>query len=457
MKYERNQMNKRFIQVGLGLVSLGALQHAAQAQQKFDVQKMTLKNGLTVLALEDHTVPTVAFYTVFRVGARNERPGITGLSHLFEHMMFNGSAKFKPKVFDQLIEAGGGESNAFTTNDRTEYQEEFSSGALDIVLQLESDRMRALKLDKQNIEQERGIVSEERRVNTDNSVEGSMNEILENTVFVAHPYHWDTIGFMKDIQSIKLEDAKSYFKTYYAPNNATIAVVGDFKTKELFEKIKLYYTDIPAQTPPPQVVNAEPEQKGERRVVYHRPAELPYVTFGYKSISYKSPNDPVLDVLNIILSGGESSRLYKSLVYEKQIATDVSAGNDSRVDPGMFTFSAHAAPGHTTAECEAAIYATLEDIQKNGVTERELQKAKNALRVQTLNRYKTNLGLAGLISEYEANWGDWKRLYQTIPNYDKVTVADVQRVSKIYFSDRSRSVITLIPEKESPAAAKEVK
>ena len=424
--------------------------------QTFNVRKMTLKNGLTVLALEDHTVPTVAYYTVFKVGSRNERPGITGLSHLFEHMMFNGSAKFKPKVFDQLIEAGGGESNAFTTSDRTEYQEEVSSSTLDIVLQLEADRMRALKLDKQNIEQERGIVSEERRVNTDNSIDGSMNEMLENSAFVAHPYHWDTIGFMKDIQAIRLEDAKSYFKTFYAPNNATVAVVGDFNTKELFAKMTLYFSDIPAQTPPPVVVNAEPVQKGERRISYHRAAELPQVVIGYKSISYFSADDPALDILSLILSSGESSRLYRKMVYDKQIATGVSAGNDSRVDPGLFTFSAQATPNHTTAELEAAIYSEIEDVQKNGVTEREIQKAKNALRIRTLNGYKTNLGLAGLISESEANWGDWKRINKVIPNYDKVTVADVQKVAKKVFSDRSRTVITLIQDKED-TGAKETK
>jgi predicted Zn-dependent peptidase len=327
----------------------------AGAQQQLNVSKLKLKNGLTVLALEDHTVPTVAYYTVFKVGSRNERPGITGLSHLFEHMMFNGSAKYKPKVFDQEIEAGGGESNAFTTTDSTEYQEEFSSGTLDIVLRMEADRMRSLKLDRANIEQERGIVSEERRVNYDNSVEGSVNERLWNSAFVAHPYRWETIGFMKDIQAIRLEDAKAYFRTYYAPNNAVVAVVGDFNTADLFKKMTLYFSDIPRQPPPLPVVNAEPPQQGERRIEYHRPAELPAVRIGYKGISYKDPADPVLDILSAVLGSGESSRLYKSLVYEKQIATSVGAANESRIDPGLFTFSAQAQEHHTTTECEVRL------------------------------------------------------------------------------------------------------
>lgn len=415
--------------------------------QKYNVQRLKLKNGLVVLALEDRTVPTVAYYTVFKVGSRNEKPGITGLSHLFEHMMFNGSAKFKPKEFDQRIEAGGGSSNAFTTSDRTEYFQEVSSSALDIVLQMEADRMRALRLDTANLEQERGIVKEERRVNTDNSVEGSLYEQLVNHAFVAHPYRWDTIGFMVDLNAIKLQDAKDYFRTYYAPNNAVVCVVGDFDTKDLFARMTRYFSDIPAQTPPPAVVNAEPPQKGEKRIRYERPAELPAILMGYKSISYKEKDDPALDILSNILSSGESSRLYKSLVYEKQIATSVSAGNDSRVDPGLFTFYVQALPEKTIEECEAAIWEVVEDIKANGVTERELQKARNALRVGFVNRLKTNLGRAGLIAQMEANWGRWQMLYELMPRYDKVTSDDIKRVATKYLIPRTRTVIQLIPEK----------
>ncbi len=443
----RRGISRRVKRVLFVLLLAGAASGASA--QKLDVARIQLKNGLTILALEDHTVPTVAYYTVFKVGSRNERPGITGLSHLFEHMMFNGSAKYKPKVFDQEIEAGGGESNAFTTSDSTEYHEEFSSGTLDTVLRMEADRMRALKLDRANIEQERGIVSEERRVNTDNSVDGSMSERLWNSAFVAHPYRWDTIGFMKDIQAIKLADAKAYFRTYYAPNNAVVAVVGDFNTSDLFRRMTLYFSDIPRQPAPPPVVNAEPPQQGERRIEYHRPAELPSVRIGYKSISYKDPADPMLDILASILSGGESSRLYRSLVYDKQIATSVSASNESRIDPGLFTFYAQTQPPHTTAECEAAIYAVLYDLKKNGVTERELQKAKNGLRLGVINGYKTNEGRAGLLAENEAFWGDWKHIYTILPKYDRVTAADVQQAAQKILDPLNRTVVTLVPDKES--------
>ncbi len=441
--------------IALCTAALGAMAGPLPAQNGPDlkVARVQLPNGLTVLALEDHTVPSIAYYTVFKVGARNERPGITGLSHLFEHMMFNGSAKFKPKQFDQIIEAGGGDSNAFTTSDRTEYQEQFSSATLDSVLQLESDRMRALKLDAANIGQERGIVKEERRVNTDNSVEGSLEELLWNNAFVAHPYRWQAIGFMKDIDAIRLEDAQAYFRTYYAPNNAVVCVVGDFDTGALLAKMRKYFSDIPRQADPPPVIDAEPPQRGEKRIQFHRPAELPALRIGYHVGSYKDPDDPTRDLLSTILSGGESSRLYKNLVYDKQIAAAVNAGNESRVDPGLFTFYAQAQQGHTLAECENAIYAALDDVQKNGVTERELQKAKNAVRMGYVGSFKTNLALAGQLAEYQANWGDWKKLLDTPARYDRVTLADIQRIAKKIFSDRTRTVILLVPDKESSEGA----
>jgi zinc protease len=439
----------------LGAVALVAVGMAARAQQpsevhlevQLKVHKQQLANGLTVLALEDHTTPSIAYYTVFKVGSRNERPGITGLSHLFEHMMFNGSAQFAPKQFDNILEFGGGYSNAFTNADTTEYYEEFSSGTLDKVVQMEADRMCALKLDKANIEQERGIVKEERRVNTDNNVESAMNEVMWNSAFVAHPYHWDTIGFMKDIDAIRLEDAKAYFRLHYAPNNAVIAVVGDFDTKALFAKVTKYYSDIKRQPTPRPVVNAEPKQRGERRIAFYKAAELPAVQIGYHDGSVHDADDPALDMLATILSHGESSRLYRRLVYEKQIATSVSADNSSRQDPGLFIFAAQAQQGHTAQECEDAIYDVLTDVQKDGVVAGEVQKAKNVERVGFLDRFKTNNGRAGLLAEYEALWGGWQKLNDYLPRHDRVTAADVQRVSKQYFSDRNRTTVTLIPEK----------
>jgi predicted Zn-dependent peptidase len=431
------------------LACLLALLSATAHAQTLKVERLQLKNGLTVLALEDRSLPTVAYYTLFRVGSRNERPGITGLSHLFEHMMFNGSAKFPPKSFDRIIEAGGGYSNAFTTSDTTEYYQEFSSATLDQVLRMEADRMRALRLDTQNLEQERGIVKEERRVGYDDSVEGGMYETLWNNAFVSHPYRWLPIGFMGDINAIRLQDARDYFRTYYAPNNAVVVVVGDFETKNLFAKIRRYFENIPRQKPPRPVVNSEPPQRGEKRILYHRVAELPAVMIAYRGISYRQADDPALNLLALILSHGQSARLYRRLVYEKQIATTVSATNDSRIDPGLFTFYAQAQQSHTAAQCEAEISAALEEIQKSGVTERELQKAKNIVRAGYVHNFKTNFGRAGLLANYQANWGDWRRFSDYLPRHDRVTTADIQRVARRYFTDRARTVVTLVPQRNA--------
>lgn len=426
-----------------GIISTPPTGRAAPERK---VTAVTLSNGLRVLALEDHTVPTVALHLLYRAGSRNERPGITGLSHLFEHMMFNGSARFPPGAFDALIEASGGTSNAFTTPDTTEYHEEFLPAALDVVLQLEADRMRALRLDRRNLEQERAIVKEERRVNTDNSLVGSMSELLWNTAFVAHPYRWDTIGFMKDLDAIRLEDARAYYRTYYAPNNAVLVLVGAFHTTDLLQKVRRYFGSIPRQPLPPPVVNSEPPQQGERRANLHRPAELPAVMIGYRVGTYRDPDAPALELLQGILSGGESGRLYRQLVYQDQIATEVWASNEARKDPGLFTFYAQARPGRTAAQLEQAIYAVLEDLIRNGVSPRELRKAQNAVRVHFEQRRVTNSGLAALLAHYEANWGNWRQMYTFLSRCERVTPAQIRHVARRVFTERQRTVVTLIPE-----------
>ncbi len=419
------------------------------AAQDLHVSRLQLQNGLTILALEDHTVPSIAYTTVFKVGSRNERPGITGLSHLFEHMMFNGSAKMPPKQLDQTIESGGGSANGNTTQDRTVYDEEFSVSILDAVLRIEADRMRALRLDTANLEQERGVVKEERRVSVDNRLGGAMSELLWNSAFLAHPYRWDVVGFMKDLDAITLADAKTYFRTFYAPNNAVVAIVGDFDTKTLLAQMERAFGDIPRGPARPPVINAEPVQMGERRAAYHHVAALSAVQIGFRGVANNDPDAPALDVLSQILSSGESSRLYHRLVYTDQLATYAFAVNEALKDPGLFILQAQARPGHTAAECESALYAVLEEIKSGGVSERELQKAKNGIRVGLLNRFKTNLGRAGLLAEAEATRGDWKRVQEDLPLRDRVTAADVQRVARKYFSERSRTVVTLFPENTS--------
>lgn len=409
------------------------------------VTKKKLRNGLTILLSEDRTVPTIAYHTLFKVGSRNERPGITGLSHLFEHMMFNGSAKFPPKSLDRIIEAAGGSSNAFTTTDTTEYTQEVVSSQIDKVIAIETDRMRSLLINTSNLEQERAIVKEERRASVEDQVESAMNELLWNYAFVAHPYRWEVVGFMRDLDAIALQDARDYFRTYYAPNNAVVVLVGDFDTAQMMRKLERAYGSISAQPAPRPVVNAEPLQKGEVRVAYERPAELPALLIGYKGTSIRSVDDAKLDVLTVVLSSGQSSRLNKTLVYDRRVATEVWAGNDSRLDPGLVTIYAQVAPEQAVADVEKGIDEVLAAILERGVSARELQKAKNGLRASFVDGFKTNAGIAGMLARYEGLFGDWKRLYDVPRRRDATTRADVQAMAKKYLVRSKRTLVELRP------------
>jgi len=421
--------------------------------QSIDTKEFMLKNGLKVVMVEDHTVPSVCFAIAFHVGSRNERQGITGISHLFEHMMFNGSKNYKPTVFDQILEAGGGYSNAYTSNDITFYYEEFNPDLLDKVLDMEADRMRSLKIDTSNLEQERGIVKEERRVSTDNNVRSKMFEDLYAASFVAHPYHNPVVGWMGDLNNITLQDARDYFKRFYAPNNATVIVVGDFDSKSLRPKMEKLFSSIPKQASPRQVNNAEPEQEGERRLMLHKAAELPAVAIGFKGAPVSSPDFYALQVVSAILSRGQSSRLYNKLVYEDEICTEIGAGMDEYIDPGLFSIFAQMQPGKKVADAEEDIYEILNEIAEKGVTDEELHKALNTVQTDYVGEFKTNVGIAGRLGYYEVVHGDYKTSFKVLDQYTKVTIDDIKRVVRQYLNDRKRTVIILVPEKSGESSS----
>ncbi|HSV74508.1 MAG TPA: pitrilysin family protein [Chthonomonadales bacterium] len=432
---------------------VGSAWSPALAGPTLQARRTVLPNGLIVIALEDRLLPTVAYHTVFRAGSRNERPGITGISHLLEHMMFNGSEKFPPKAFDRLIEAGGGYANAGTGTDHTEFFQEFSSAALDTILQLEADRMRALRIDRANLEQERAIVKEERRAASDDSVEGAMAELLWAGAFHAHPYRWPIFGHMADLSAIRLEDVRAYYRTFYAPNNAVVVVVGDIRPEPLFARMRALFGGIPRRPAPPRVVNAETPQRGERRLELRRPAQLPALLVGYKVGSFRHRDDAALDVLSIILSRGESSRLYRALVAEQRVAVAAWAANDSRLDAGLFTISVQAQAGRTAAECEQALDRVLADVIANGVTEREVEAARNALRSSKAMALATNIGRARMLADAEVYRGSWRRYGDHLAARERVTPADVQRVARAYLNPARRTVVTLVPEtSRSPEA-----
>jgi predicted Zn-dependent peptidase len=433
----------RPIATSLLLVFVGFASNA----QLLDVDdEFTLSNGLKIVTMENHTVPSICFSIAFHAGSRNERLGITGISHLLEHMMFNGSENYKPMEFDKILEAGGGYSNAYTSRDITFYYEEFNPDLLDKVLDMEADRLSWLKIDTANLEQERGIVKEERRVSTDNSVSSKMFEDLYAAAYVVHPYHNPVIGWMTDLDNITLQDAKDYFKAYYAPSNATVFVVGDFDSKALRAKMEKFFGSVLSQSRPVAINNAESQQQGERRLKLHKVAELPAVAIGYKTVGVSSPDIYPLNLLATVLSRGQSSRLYKRLVYELELVTEISAWVDEYIDPGLFSFYAQMQPGKAAADAEEEIYEFINAIAETGVTEDELHKAINMVQMDYIKDFTTNVGIANRLAYYEVVHGDYRKSAEGLDRYARVTSEDLRRVARRYFSERARTVVVLVPE-----------
>jgi predicted Zn-dependent peptidase len=411
-----------------------------------DATVETLDNGLKVILVEDHSVPVISYQTFFRVGARNESAGITGISHFMEHMMFNGADKYGPKEFDAVLEANGGYSNAFTSTDMTVYYEDVSSDGLELCIDLDSDRMKSLTLDPKFIISEMDVVKEERRLRIDNSVRGQMREDLDALAFKAHPYKWPVLGWMSDLEAIDRDDCIEYFRIFYAPNNAILIVAGDFDTKTAMKLIHEYYDDIPAQETPKAVRTAEPEQMGERRGKVHRKAELPAVMIAYHTSDIESGDIYALDVLQKILTGGRSSRLYRELVRETGAAMSVRASFPWRIDPYLFSFNIKMKPGHETAEAEEAVYAALDEIAENGVLDEELARAKNVLEADFVRSMQTVNGRAIKIGSYEILFGDYREIMNVPGRYRAVTNEEIREAAKKYFADRNRTVVTLVPE-----------
>jgi predicted Zn-dependent peptidase len=411
----------------------------------YPVERYTLDNGLTVVLHEDHTVPVVCFWQWYKVGSRNERQGITGLSHFFEHMMFNGSKNVPPKEYDRQLESRGAYSNAFTSYDMTAYYEEGGKESFEKMLELDSDRMRELSLLPDLLKSEVEVVREERRFRTDNSVPGLLNEALYGTAFMASPYSWPVVGWMKDLERITRDEMVDYFRTYYAPNNCVLLLVGDFEPADAKGKIAKYFGSIPRQTPPAPPVNSEPDQNGERSIEVRYPSETVSFQVGYKGPSVKSDDIWALDVVSNVLSGGESSRLHQALVYEQQIALSASASFQTTLEPGLFEFYVEMKPGKTAAEGEKALYAEIERLATEGPSERELQKARNQSEAGFIMALKTNNGAGRTLGYFEHIYGDYKKMFSAIERYRAVTAEDCRRVAKQVFDPTRRTTAVLVP------------
>ena len=379
--------------------------------KKEDVKTILLSNGMKILVLEDHSIPNANMYLFWKVGSRNEHPGITGLSHFFEHMMFNGSKNYGPKMFDIVMEANGGSNNAYTTENVTVYTDWFPSGSMETIFKLESDRICCLDFDDKMIESERGVVLSERSTGLENSNYVLLSEQVQGAAFFAHPYRWPVIGYESDIKNWKKEDLQNYFHTYYAPNNCVVVISGDVTVEEVEKLAKKYFESIQESAPPREVSIVEPEQLGEKRVVVHKEVSSPNIMISYHIPESKSEEYYALSLLNSVLSSGNTSRLYKSLVDEKQLATAVYTDMSYSFDPYLFTIYAICNEGVSPDSLENAVYDELDKLTAEGVTEKELQKVKNQKVMGFYKALETIDGKSNTIGTYELFFGDYAKLF----------------------------------------------
>jgi zinc protease len=406
---------------------------------------VTLDNGLRVLLQEDHRSPIVTLQTWYRVGSRNESRGHTGLAHFLEHMMFKGTPTYGRGEFARLVEQNGGQDNAFTSQDVTSYYVNVAADKIDLVLDLEADRMQNLLLDPGEIDSERQVVIEERRTRTEDDPNGFLAEEIGALAFRAHPYGQPIIGWMEDLKRITPDAMRAFYKTYYVPNNVVMVAVGAFKAPELLEKIKKRFGSIPRGKEPPTVDAEEPVQNGERRLTVYKEAQLPIVYLAYHVPNHTSPDAPALEVLSTILSSGRSSRLYRSLIYDRQLALD--AGGDYSwfsVDPNLFWFWATAMPGQTPETLEKELLAEMAKLEKEPVSDVELQRVRNQIEAAFVFQEDSVHRRASLLARFEL-LGGYAEKDRYLQRIRAVTAADIQRVARTYFLPHRKNVGVLLP------------
>jgi zinc protease len=415
-------------------------------QIKFPVEKYKLKNGLTVILAEDHSVPMISYHTWYRVGSRDEAPGITGAAHMLEHMMFKGAEKYSGKDFDQILHENGIVNNAFTSADYTGYYENLPSSKLELIMDVEVDRMRKLAINAEDLTSELQVVGEERRWRVDNNPGGLLRELMMGTIYKVHPYTWPVIGYMTDIQAYTPAKLRKFYDTFYVPNNAVIVLAGDFdpvKTKAMIEK---YYSKLKARPLPPRSYPKEPEATAPQEKVLAWDVQTKSFVTAFKGVEAGHPDSFALDLAAAILGGGSSSRLFKKMVYQQQVSTSVSAYNMTTADPGVFMVTSTLKPGQDVVQAQKTVLAQIEDMKKNRVTERELQKVKNQTMMEFMEGLTTIDGKAQSLAINEIVFGDHNRLFEDLEKYTKVTPADVQRVMKTYAVPEKRVVAILEPK-----------
>jgi zinc protease len=411
-----------------------------------DPHEHLLSNGMKVLLVEVPKAPVATVQVWYKVGSRNEVMGRAGLSHMLEHMMFKGTAKYPKGSFSRLIRKNGGVDNAFTSQDFTAYFENLAADRVELALEMEADRMQGLILDMNELKTEREVVKEERRLRSEDDPQGALVEALFAQAYFSHPYHWPVIGWFGDLDAMTLDDLQRHYDTFYSPNNATLVVVGDIKADQLISTIKHLFEPIPRGPEPKPVATTEAEQKGERRFLLKREAQVPFVMMGYRVPNYPSEDSYALDVLESILSRGKSSRLYQSLVYDQKLSLAVGAEYGlMQTDPGLFYFYALVSPGQKVETVEDALHKEIKRLQYEPPIEQELQRAKNQVEAARVFEQDSNFRHAMLLGQAESVGAGWRKVDQFLDRIRAVTAKDVQRVARQYLIEDARTVGTLIP------------
>jgi len=425
--------------------------HAAVRPPKLEYTMTTLPNGMNVVFLEDHSTPIVHLQIWYHVGSKNERPGRTGFAHLFEHMMFKGSRNVEPEGHPSYISSVGGQSNAYTTEDATVFWETVPSQYLPLVLWLEADRMATLRIEEKTFKTEREVVKEERRMRVENQPYGRLQEIISDQAFTVHPYKHPVIGSMKDLEAASIDDVRDFFQTYYVPNNATAVVVGDFEPKEALSLVTQYLGRVPkSDKPVPRDIPKEPPQAKERRVRLEETWPLPAVVVAHHITYDGNPDSYPLHIASKILSDGQSSRIYRRLVYETGIALAAFGGGNIIEDPNLFFAVAIVQPGHTPEEAANALIGELDRLRNEPVTAAELQQAKNQFARDYILGRESNQNKADQLGHAVVIHSDIKTADGEFEIFQNITTADVQRVARTYFTPENRLVLTIMPKGNSP-------
>ncbi|MBW8874794.1 MAG: insulinase family protein [Acidobacteria bacterium] len=436
---------------GFALLALTPPAKAADALKvtppTLQIQPHKLANGLQVLLYEDHSAPVVNVQLWYHVGSKDEKKGRSGFAHLFEHIMFKGSENIPLEEFKNLVSSIGGRYNATTDFDRTLYWETIPANYLERILWMEADRMRALDISEANFKSERDVVKEERRLRVENPPFGRLFEVVLDKSYTTHPYRILPIGSMADLDAATLQDVRDFHATYYVPNNATLVIAGDFDPAQALKWIETYFGPIPQGKPIPREIPKEPAQTAERRTTdYGANTPLPAVVLSYHVPQAGHPDAYALEVASSILSGGESSRLYKRLVYDKQIA--VAAGGQTVLleDPGVFFFFSILQAGQKPDDAEKELQAEVDRLKNQPVTAEELAKAKNQLISGLIFGRQTDQDKASAIGYAGVILGDVSLVNHQLALYQKVSADDVQRAAKAYFAPENRTVVYMLPE-----------